>query len=308
MIYISTSTSLYSAKKKLTPSIPHAIYILQNEMALDGLYKLLYPLQPQQRTRTKPMKVLALGLPRTATDSLRAALNILGYSYVYHGFDHIADAEDCVNWVQLWKMKQAGKPITRADFDSVIGHCEAVTDMPACIFAKELIEAYPEAQILLNYRDIDAWHKSVVTTWSTAEKQAGIMHPVLCWFHSKMFWVNINEMRLTYAGLWRDNYRMRAKDSFKDHYAMLDELTEGMPADKVMKWKAQDGWEPLCAFLGKEVPDEEFPNRNALEAVVKRVLDSLMQHANEAYRNMSLVMLTAAVGAGAIYWKKLQLN
>ncbi|KAI0170987.1 hypothetical protein BJ166DRAFT_517482 [Pestalotiopsis sp. NC0098] len=273
-------------------------------MSLDTLYRHVYPLEPQQRSRTKPMKVLALGLPRTATDSLRVALNRLGYSYVYHGFDHIADARDCVNWVQLWSLKQAGKPIKRADFDRVIGHCEAVTDAPACMFAEELMEAYPEAKIIINSRDnIETWHRSIINAWSTAEKQAGWMHPVLVWFHSKMFWVNVNEERLTYGGLFRTDYRKFAKDAYRDHYAMLDEATKGMSEDKVLRWKAQDGWGPLCAFLDKKVPNEEFPNRNALEAVVKTVIGSLMKDANEAYRNMAVILGAVIAGTATLAWK-----
>ncbi|KAI1810240.1 hypothetical protein GGS20DRAFT_568399 [Poronia punctata] len=272
-------------------------------MALDTLYRCVYPLKPQERTRTKPMKVLCLGLPRTATDSLRVALTSLGYSYVYHGFDHIADANDCVNWVDLWKLKTSGQPIKRADFDRVIGHCEAVTDAPACMFYKELIEAYPEAKIIVNYReDVEAWHRSVVTSWSTAEKQAGWSHPLLCWFHSKMFWVNVNEHRLTYGGLWKHDYRKYAKDTYRDHYADLRDLTKNMPEDKVLEFKPQDGWGPLCEFLGKGIPEEEYPNRNALEAVVAQVLKSLMQDANEAWRNLALTVGLGVAGAGMVIW------
>lgn len=36
--------------------------------------------------RTKPMRLLALGLPRTGTESLRSALLMLGFDSVYHGW------------------------------------------------------------------------------------------------------------------------------------------------------------------------------------------------------------------------------
>ncbi|KAI1180573.1 hypothetical protein F4777DRAFT_528500 [Nemania sp. FL0916] len=272
-------------------------------MALDSLYQQVYPLKPQERTRTKPMQILALGLPRTATDSLRVALTTLGYSYVYHGFDHIADARDCVNWVDLWSKKTSNQPIKRSDFDRVIGHSEAVTDMPCCIFAEDLIKAYPEAKIIINYRDIEAWHRSIITTWSTAEQRAGWIHPFLVWFRASMFWVDVNERRMTYNGLFRTDYRKNGKAAFIDHYKMLDELTKGMGEDKVLRWKAQDGWGPLCEFLGKEVPDEEFPNRNALEQVVQKVIESLMQDASEAYKNMAVCLGAVAAGTAALVWK-----
>lgn len=47
---------------------------------------------------------------------------------------------------------------TAADFDPLIGHSVAVTDAAASVFAAELIAAYPEAKVVLNYRrDLDAW-------------------------------------------------------------------------------------------------------------------------------------------------------
>ena len=35
-----------------------------------------------------------------------------------------------------------------------------------------------------------------------------------------------------------------------------------VPADRLLEWKVQDGWEPLCKFLGKEVPEGKFPHIN----------------------------------------------
>jgi hypothetical protein len=34
------------------------------------------------------------------------------------------------------------------------------------------------------------------------------------------------------------------------------------PADRLLVWDVKQGWEPLCAFLGVEVPDEPFPHLN----------------------------------------------
>lgn len=32
--------------------------------------------------------------------------------------------------------------------------------------------------------------------------------------------------------------------------------------DRLLEWTVQEGWEPLCNFLEKEVPDEPFPHVN----------------------------------------------
>ena len=38
-----------------------------------------------------------------------------------------------------------------------------------------------------------------------------------------------------------------------------------VPADKLLVYQPGDGWEPLCEFLGKPMPDEEYPRVNSTE-------------------------------------------
>lgn len=36
-----------------------------------------------------------------------------------------------------------------------------------------------------------------------------------------------------------------------------------VPKERLLEWYIDDGWEPLCNFLGKPVPSMEFPHANA---------------------------------------------
>lgn len=47
----------------------------------------------------------------------------------------------------------------KEDWDQLLGHCQAVCDLPAAAFAPELIAAYPKAKVVLTMRDPDSWHK-----------------------------------------------------------------------------------------------------------------------------------------------------
>lgn len=47
----------------------------------------------------------------------------------------------------------------REHWDQLLGHCQAVTDFLAVIFAKELIETYPEAKVVLTNRNVDSWYE-----------------------------------------------------------------------------------------------------------------------------------------------------
>ena len=37
------------------------------------------------------------------------------------------------------------------------------------------------------------------------------------------------------------------------------------PPDRLLEWRASDGWEPICRALGSPVPDEPFPHLNTRE-------------------------------------------
>lgn len=84
-------------------------------------------------------------------------------------------------------------------------------------------------------------------------------------------------------------------------------MVRGMvPPERLLEWSVEDGWEPLCAFLGKEVPAEPFPHVNTSSAGWK---DRETQWATElfgpALRNLGItvaVALGAAVSVGvAVY-------
>jgi len=66
--------------------------------------------------------------------AMRRALIQLGYIETYHGFNPAFESpRDCEMWLDAFRAKydRQGKPFGRAEFDKLLGHCQAVTDMPA---------------------------------------------------------------------------------------------------------------------------------------------------------------------------------
>lgn len=152
------------------------------------------PTPPKRvRPKDKPMQVICVGLPRSATESLQQALLILGYDHTYHGWDVVFE-QPCyaVQWVNLAKKKWNGTSdgdchISAAEFDEIIGHSVAVTDMAASCFAAEMIEAYPHAKVILNTRtDLEKWHQSVCQT--ILGIQVNWTFWLLAFFNSELFW------------------------------------------------------------------------------------------------------------------------
>ncbi|KAI1082521.1 P-loop containing nucleoside triphosphate hydrolase protein [Whalleya microplaca] len=228
--------------------------------------------EPPSRKRTKPMEVLCVGLPRSGTESLQHALIKLGYDYTFHGWDIVLEEPNyCQQWVRLSRKKWFGpltgeNNITAADFDALLGHSVAITDTAGSVFAAELIAAYPDAKVILNYRkDIDAWHNSLVNTIARADSHWLLF--LLSCLGRECFWAWHSHIRFMYPGLFRaldgnikTGIARNGKWVYREHCNIIRGL---VPKERLLEWTVEDGWEPLCEFLGKPLPDEPFPHANA---------------------------------------------
>jgi hypothetical protein len=54
--------------------------------------------------------------------------------------------------------------------------------------------------------------------------------------------------------------RAHALHVFEDHIA---EVQATIPGDRLLTFDLREGWAPLCAFLGVDVPDIPFPKTNS---------------------------------------------
>lgn len=92
---------------------------------------------------------------------MRDALKLLGFNECYHQVTLIHNPDDATLWKQAMDAKHNSrdKPFQKEDWDALLGHCQAVCDIPAMHFAEELMETYPDAKVILTNRNIDAWHR-----------------------------------------------------------------------------------------------------------------------------------------------------
>lgn len=56
-------------------------------------------------------------------------------------------------------------------------------------------------------------------------------------------------------------FRQNAKEVYKRHYEEVREVLKDQP-ERLLEFRLDDGWGPLCRFLGKPVPDVPFPKVN----------------------------------------------
>lgn len=137
---------------------------------LFNFLRLIYRLPEKNLARDRPncpLQVLTIGISRSGTESLRQALIRLRYADCHHGFRYITEPAEVLQWVRLALAQRRGDKsnLSAEKFDKCLGDCQALTDQPSCGIALELLDAYPEAKEILNYReDVDAWHRSFENT------------------------------------------------------------------------------------------------------------------------------------------------
>ena len=158
--------------------------------------------------------------------------------------------------------------------------------MPSAALIPELLAAYPKAKVIVVERDADAWYRSVQNTFLGTEKSVWQPRepPQLTPLHRMLRHSQVSHfcdtdagrtvLRLDrelfghvgpliamdekYGGDLRDE--ARAKADYRAKYAEVRRLVpEGA---RRLEYRLGDGWAPLCTFLGKDVPDTEFPAVN----------------------------------------------
>ena len=237
-------------------------------------------INPWERRRTTPMQVLSLGMSRTGTASMLVALTQLGYE-TYHGFRAFADIRDYELWNPAYETKFLQQPssmcqkVDMAFLDQVLGHMNAVTDMPAVSFAAELIIAYPDAKVVLVERDVESWYRSFARVFINSYDS---------WLWSLIAWLDPNKVghmntflrtsiaRCQFGAISSGEFKANARPMYKEHYAAIRRLLEerGETETRLLDFDLRSGWEPLCTFLGKEAPpDRPFPRVNEDKVILK---------------------------------------
>ncbi len=190
------------------------------------------------------LAVIGAGLGRTATFSLKFALEHLGFGPCYHMSEVFAGSR---RNVPLWLDAIDGQP----DWDAIFAGFRSTTDYPACNYWRELAAHYPDAKVVLTVRDPDSWFDSVSETIFSDGMQGSLRgSPTGDMMHGLIF--EVFGDRIGDRGYMTEWFVRR-------NQAVIDAL----PPERLLVFSPRDGWEPLCAFLGVPVPSEPFPRINS---------------------------------------------
>ena len=209
-----------------------------------------------------PLDVIGAGFGRTGTESMKTALEIIGLGPCYHMTEVLPHPER----IAMWREAAQGNP---PDWEKAFAGYRSTVDWPAAFFWRELAEAFPKAKILLTVRSAESWYASMEKTIlkvirsSTDPRSLGL----------KLIGEGV------FGGALHDRAHIVA--AFERNTA---EVQAAFGPERLLTFHVGDGWEPLCRFLGRPVPDVPFPHRNRPEEfdeLVKR-----FQGSGEAKRDI----------------------
>lgn len=192
------------------------------------------------------MKIFEISFGRTGTSSLSKAAEILGYR-VLHGWGDTY-GERCL------------KELFDGQLPSCIDQYDFVSDIAAPFF-QELDEAYPGSKFILPVRDEKAW----LDSW--------INHSFSSGFHPRKNYQTFYRL-LKLGCFWPHKNPTRALRAYRSHRQAVTEYFRNRPEDLlVIDTCAGEGWEPLCAFFDKPIPDVPFPHENRSRFPDKQTAD-----------------------------------
>jgi hypothetical protein len=196
------------------------------------------------------IRVIGAGVGRTGTHSLKQALEHLLGGRCYDMDEVLAHREH----ETVWKAAAEGR---LPDWQRLLGAYTSTEDWPAAAFWPELVEAFPDALVLLSHRRAEDWLLSARAT---------------------IFQAMEDDEDTPWGDMIHTIMRERFTDRLEDDNACLEAyerhnaaVRAAVPPERLIDWPTGAGWEPLCAALGVAVPDLPFPHVNTTREFRQRV-------------------------------------
>lgn len=210
------------------------------------------------------LDIIGPGFGRTGTNSLKIALEHLGFGPTHHMFE----VRDNPHLLTPWQAAARGEAM---DFDAAFDGYRSQVDWPGARYWREMSSYYPNARVILTVRDPDDWFDSVQATIVQFMAGRGTYpdpHPNAVAEMAQELIV-----QQIFGGSLTD--RRHAIQVFSDHIA---EVKATIPPRRLLVFDVQEGWEPLCTFLGVDIPGISFPKLNSS----RQFVDGLEAESNAA--------------------------
>jgi hypothetical protein len=197
------------------------------------------------------LRIIGSGFGRTGTLSLKNALEILDFGPCHHMEEVLQHPEQ----VPYWEAVAAHKPVS---WDAVFAGYRSQVDWPGAHVWRELAAAYPQAKVIHTIRPEEQWWKSFSATIGAL---LGGYKDSPAPPHVKAMMDAAHEMLLvqTMGGSADREHALAA------YRRRTDDVRAAIPPERLLVFNVEEGWDPLCRFLGVPIPAVAFPRLNSTD-------------------------------------------
>jgi len=224
---------------------------------------------PSGTPTTPGVKVICLGLSRTGTSSLKAALNTLHFR-TFHAMDFLQQINSKESF-NFWKSLKGGSA-TQEEIRSYFagGNYGAVCDVPCLIYWRDIVKAHPGAKIILTVRDPIKWYSSLSTALIPLAKQikrwTWLMRLVMFLLPGKSF---MTESLQILFQQFHEKQLQEESMAIQYYHDWNNTISASIPPSNLLVFDVRSGWGPLCQFLDCPQPETPFPRLNDSSELVK---------------------------------------
>ncbi len=196
------------------------------------------------------VKYFCIGLNKTGTTTLHECAKLLGLRSEHFNNQLLKDI------------------VKKHDFTSVasvVAMYDVFSDWPWPLIYKELDTQFPGSKFILTVRkNEDCWLKSL-------KKHSMLTRPFA------------TVRKMAYGYNYPHGHEEKYLEFYRSHNSSVREFFKDRPDDLIeLCWEQGDGWEKLCAFLGKQIPELPFPhannNENNQPSFFRTILNRLLSH------------------------------
>ena len=205
--------------------------------------------------------VIGAGLSRTGTLSTRSALEHLLGGICYHGAVPLAERpEHVLPWLEVFNSGKLEAEVA----DMLLEGYIAGLDVTFFTWYKELMKFHPKAKVLLTVRDPHRWFASmsvihnIARTLSESKLYAGLL-TAMGLGHIVKFMRTHESSMPGILGRVNKAMMMGEEEAVAVFNSHVDEVISVVPPERLLVFDVRDGWEPLCTFLNRPIPDIPFP-------------------------------------------------
>ena len=213
------------------------------------------------------LEIIGAGFGRTGTLSTQFALNELGYS-CYHMKEITKKSNK--KHLDFWVRVAESPENTHHEWNEVFHDYSATIDYPSSCVWQELMEANPDAKILLTIHPggPEAWYKSTTDTiYAMSKMWEG---KLLSFFVPPFRKMTKMTSKLIWGRFLKGTMDSK-QDAINRYNQHIMDVKKQVSSDNLLIFSVDQGWKPLCEFLGKEIPNASFPKVNDKEEMKKMI-------------------------------------